>query len=37
MRRSARGTFVGSSALIYLVTALCVAFAYRASRNARKT
>jgi len=32
-----RGTFVGSSALIYLVTVFCVAFAYRASRNARKT
>ena len=32
-----RGTFVGSSVLIYLVAGFCIAFAYRASRNARRT
>ena len=32
-----RGTFVGSSVLIYLVAVFCIAFAYRASRNARRT
>ena len=32
-----RGTFVGSTVLIYLVAALCWLFAYSASRNARKT
>ena len=32
-----RGTFAGSSVLIYLVAVLCIAFAYRASRNARST
>lgn len=31
------GTFAGSSALIYLVAVFCIAFAYRASRNARST
>ena len=32
-----RGTFVGSSVLIYVVAVVCIAFAYRASRNARST
>ena len=32
-----RGTFVGSSVLIYLIAVFAVAFLYRASRNARRT
>ncbi len=32
-----RGTFIGSSVLIYAVTVFCIAFAYRASRSARRT
>ena len=32
-----RGTFVGSTVLIYLVAVFCIAFAYSASRNARRT